>query len=281
MCPLLKSQRSIGFNYHLRAMNGQNHYASSMLSKDSSHRHAVILAGGKGTRLLPYTIVVPKPMLPIGDIPVIEIISRQLKYFGFENVTVSLGHLSGMIRLFLESKNQADDLPSFEFFEESSALGTSGPLRAINPSEENFLAINGDIITTLDMRKMYEYHIQEDACLTIGVRLTQYQLPLGSVEVDSKSHVLGFKEKPVVTHLDNIGTYVYSKRALKYIDSNERIDVNHLVERLLSAGEKVLAFRSDGPYFWIDIGTHADYEKANKEFEQIKEMMPFLKSERG
>lgn len=249
-----------------------------MSRETSSQCRAVILAGGKGTRLLPYTIVVPKPMLPIGEIPIIEIISRQLKYYGFEEITVSLGHLSGMIRLYLEGKSGDEGLPHFDFFQEEFPLGTSGPLKAIFPEEENFLAINGDILTTLNMREMYKKHISEMATLTIGVRQTNYTLPLGSIEIDENSHITAFKEKPTVTHLDNIGAYVYSKKALEYIDSGEKIDVNILVERLLLAGEKVLAYRSDGPYFWIDIGTHADYEKANKEFEEIRKLMPFLQT---
>jgi NDP-sugar pyrophosphorylase family protein len=248
-----------------------------MLNKESPKGlRAVILAGGKGTRLLPYTIVVPKPMLPIGEIPIIEIISRQLNFYGFDRVVVSLGHLSGMIKLYLEGKPQEFGLPHFDYFEEDSALGTSGPLKAINPAEEHFLAINGDILTTLNMREMYDKHVLENATLTIGVRQTNYQLPLGSIEIDESSQVIAFKEKPTVTHLDNIGAYVYSKRALKFIEPNEKIDVNILVERLLAAGEKVLAYRSDGPYFWIDIGTHADYEKANIEFEELRKLMPFL-----
>ena len=249
-----------------------------MPSESQSQRRAVILAGGKGTRLLPYTIVVPKPMLPIGEIPIIEIISRQLNYYGFDELTISLGHLSGMIKLYLEGKSETDGLPHFDFYQEDIALGTSGPLKAISPREEHFFAINGDILTTLNMREMYEKHILENATLTIGVRLTQYQLPLGSIEVDGNSQVTGFKEKPTVTHLDNIGAYVYSRKALDYIQPDEKIDVNILVERLLAAGEKVLAYRSDGPYFWIDIGTHADYEKANKEFEEIRKLMPFLEA---
>jgi NDP-sugar pyrophosphorylase family protein len=247
------------------------------VTKQASHnRRAVILAGGKGTRLLPYTIVVPKPMLPIGEIPIIEIIARQLKYFGFDQVTISLGHLSGMIKLYLEGMSVSESLPHFDFFEEEMALGTSGPLKAISPTEENFLAINGDILTTLNMEEMYNKHIEEDAILTIGVRLTHYKLPLGSIEFDADSKVTAFVEKPTVTHFDNIGAYVYSKRALSYISKDEKLDVNILVEKLLKAGEKVMVFRSDGPYFWIDIGTHADYEKANKEFEEIRKLMPFL-----
>lgn len=243
-----------------------------------SMNKAIILAGGKGTRLLPYTIVVPKPMLPIGEIPIIEIISKQLFYYGFDQVTVSLGHLSGMIQLFLQSKKEKAGFPEFTFFQEDEPLGTSGPIKAINPKEDNFLVINGDILTTLDMRKMFEQHLKEKACLTVGVRLTDYTLPLGSISVDDNSNITSFIEKPKVTHLDNIGAYAYSSRVLEYINPGERIDVNILIDRLLKANEKVMAFRSDGPYYWIDIGTHADYEKANSNFSNIIKSMPFLES---
>jgi NDP-sugar pyrophosphorylase family protein len=239
---------------------------------------AIILAGGKGTRLLPYTIVVPKPMLPIGEIPIIEIIARQLFYYGFSEVTISLGHLSGLIQTFLESKKNEKGFPSFHFVQENSPLGTSGPIKAINPTEDNFLVINGDILTTLNMRDMYDRHIKEKACLTVGVRLTEYQLPLGSITVDQNANITNFIEKPVVTHLDNIGAYVYSSRALEFVKPNEKIDVNILIERLIQSKEKVIAFRSDGPYYWIDIGTHADYEKANSNFSTIVKSMPFLDS---
>ena len=240
---------------------------------------AVILAGGKGTRLLPYTIVVPKPMLPIGDISIIEIISRQLKYYGFYDVVVSLGHLSGVIELFLESKRSDPGLPTFKYFTEIEALGTSGSIRAINPSNQNFLVINGDILTTLDMRKMMTCHEEHSAVLTIGTRDTEYQLPLGSIEVNEEGYVTEFTEKPKYKLIDNIGAYIYSKKVLEYIAPNERIDVNVLVHRLLDNKEKVLAFKSDGPYFWIDIGTHADYERANNEFHLIQDQFPFLKGE--
>ncbi len=239
---------------------------------------AIVLAGGKGTTLLPYTIGVPKPMLPIGEIPIIEIISKQLAYYGFDQVTVSLGHLSGMIKLFLESKKRQKGFPTFEFFQEDQPLGTSGPIKAIDPKEENFLVINGDILTTLDMRKMFDQHLAEKACLTVGVRLTDYTLPLGSISVDDNLNITSFIEKPTVTHLDNIGAYAYSSKVLQYINPGEKIDVNILIERLLKAKEKVMAFRSDGPYYWIDIGTHADYEKANSNFAALVKSMPFLES---
>jgi len=243
----------------------------------SDQNKAIILAGGRGTRLLPYTIVVPKPMLPIGEMPIIEIIALQLKYHGFENVTVSLGHLSDMIKLFLETKKDKVGMPNFEFITETIPLGTSGPIKAVNPKENNFLVLNGDILTTLNFREMFNQHLKERATLTVGVRKTEYQLPLGSISIDENSYITDFVEKPISTHLDNIGAYVYSSRVLDYIGKDEKIDVNILIERLLNAKEKVFAFRSDGPYYWIDIGTHADYEKANMNFSEIIQSMPFIK----
>lgn len=237
---------------------------------------AIILAGGKGTRLLPYTIVMPKPMLPIGEIPVIEIISRQLKFHGFDKVVISLGHLSGVIKLFLESKAGEPGLPDFDFFTEEKALGTSGSLKAIDPEDEDFLVINGDILTTLNLGSMFENHKERGAMLTIGTRRTEYQLPLGSITLDADGYVTDFHEKPKLQFIDNIGAYVYSRKVLDYIRPEERIDVNTLVKRLLKDGQKVLAFLSEGPYFWIDIGTHADYERANTEFHKIQDQFPFL-----
>jgi NDP-sugar pyrophosphorylase family protein len=239
-------------------------------------RRAIILAGGKGTRLLPYTVVIPKPMLPIGDVPVIEIISRQLKYFGFDEVVVSLGHLSDIIRVFLESKSGDEELPKFHFYKETSSLGTSGSIREINLEDDNFAVINGDILTTLDIKKMFDEHCRQNAILTIGIRKTEYQLPLGSITTDEDGYLQSFTEKPKLTFLDNIGAYIYSKNIYKYMEPNTKLDVNVLVQILLSAGEKIFTYRNDGPYFWIDIGTHADYERANKEFSLIRDQFPFI-----
>ena len=237
---------------------------------------AIILAGGKGTRLLPYTIVIPKPMLPIGEIPVIEIISRQLKFHGFDRVVISLGHLSGVIKLFLESKSGDAGFPEFDFYTEHKALGTSGSVKAIGIDDEDFLVINGDILTTLNLREMFKLHQEKGALLTIGTRKTEYQMPVGSIKLNKEGYVTDFDEKPKLEFIDNIGAYVYSRKVLRYINPDERIDVNVLVKRLLADHQKVLAFLSEGPYFWIDIGTHADYEKANLEFHKIQDQFPYL-----
>ena len=250
------------------------------MSKVAPGRQAVILAGGKGTRLHPYTVVIPKPMLPIGDYPIIEIIARQLAHFGFTDVTISLGHLSGMIELFLKSLPEDTNLPNFTYYVEKSPLGTSGPVKAIKPDQENFMVINGDILTTLNMKNMFTEHEKSGAAMTVATRTTSYTLPLGSLILSETLEVKDFQEKPTYTLFDNIGAYVYSQRALKYMKDNEKIDVNILIHRLIEAGEKVMAFRSDGPYYWIDIGTHADYEKANSQFKDLLEELPFLPQRR-
>ena len=239
---------------------------------------AAILAGGKGTRLLPYTIVIPKPMLPVGNIPVIEIIARQLKYHGFDQVTISLGHMSGVIENFLKSHSNTQILPEFSFFQEKAPLGTSGAVPYLFDSQdEDLLVINGDVICTLDMSEMFRRHKERNSILTLGIRKTSHTLPLGSVTLDEKGYVKKFEEKPTLAFLDNIGVYAYSRRIKDYINDAERIDVNFLVDRLISAGEKVDTFLSEGLYYWIDIGTHADYEKANKEIDGILGEMPYMK----
>lgn len=239
---------------------------------------AAILAGGKGTRLLPYTIVIPKPMLPVGNIPVIEIIARQLKHHGFEEVTISLGHMSELIENFLRSHSNDELLPKFSFFKESTPLGTSGAIPFIfQTGDRDLLVVNGDVITTLDMRTMFKRHQERNSILTLGIRRTSHTLPLGSVTVDKSGYINRFEEKPTLEFLDNIGVYVYSHRISEYIGENERIDINLLVDRLIEAKEKVDTYLSEGLYYWIDIGTHADYEKANKEIDSIIGKMPYMK----
>ncbi len=239
-------------------------------------KRAVILAGGKGTRLRPYTVVFPKPLLPIGDKPILETILRQLYYFGFTNATLSLGYMSDLIQSYFEGAN-LDNIPELEYYTEEKPLGTSGSIKAINPDEENFLVMNGDILSTLDLKELFEFHVKSSAIMTLAVRKANFQLPLGIIEFDDQGLVKKFKEKPLIEHYDNVGIYIYNKKVLSYMDSEKRCDVNDLVNTLIKNGEKVAAFRSQPQYYWIDIGRHGDYETANEEFSKIKDAFPFLK----
>ena len=239
-------------------------------------RKAIVLAGGLGTRLRPYTVVFPKPMLPIGGRPILETILRQLHHYGFSNATLSLGYMSGVVQSYFEGSD-VKGIPILEYFVEKIPLGTAGPVKAIDPKEENFLVMNGDILTTLDLDSLFDYHVASGALLTLAVRKADYQLPLGIIEFDADGMVKEFKEKPTVSHFDNVGIYVYSRKVLSHMRPGLRCDVNDLVNQLIKEGERVAAFRSEEPYYWIDIGRHGDYETANEEFDKVRDAFPFLR----
>jgi len=240
-------------------------------------RRAIVLAGGKGTRLKPYTVVFPKPMLPIGGKPILETILRQLSYFNFGKVTLSLGYMPEIIQTYFEAIDSKERLPLLDYFIEDKELGTAGPVKAIDPEENDFLVMNGDILSTLNLKALFDFHVTSGAILTLAVRHKEYQLPLGVIEFDDDGNISAFKEKPIVSYFDNLGIYIYNHKVLKYIENGARCDVNDLVNLLIKKGEKVAAYQSEDPYYWIDIGRHGDYELANEEFEKISEQFVFLK----
>jgi NDP-mannose synthase len=229
---------------------------------------AVIFAGGKGTRLEPYTLVYPKPMLPVGGSPIIETIIRQLAYYGFDEIIVSLGYLGGMIRLYFAETSRIPAGVAIRYVEESEPLGTAGAIGIIDGLADNFLAINGDILTTLNYRDFFDFHVRKNATFSIAVGVKSVSLPLGILELDGDDRVTKFTEKPTFEYLDNIGIYVYNRRVTRYIQRGQRLDLNILVDRVLGNGESICGFRSSDPYYWIDIGHHADFETANLEFEK-------------
>lgn len=241
-------------------------------------RRAIILAGGKGTRLRPYTVVFPKPMLPIGGMPILEIILRQLSFYDFGKATLSLGYMPAIIQTYFEALESKKGLPSLNFYIELKALGTAGPVKAIAPEEENFLVMNGDVLSTLNLKALFDFHEANESALTLAVRHMEYQLPLGVIEFDDNGNLTAFREKPVVSYFDNLGIYIYSRRVLPYIADETRCDVNDLVNLLIEKGEKVTAYQSEDPYYWIDIGRHGDYEQANDEFDKISNHFTFLKN---
>jgi NDP-mannose synthase len=238
---------------------------------------AVILCGGKGSRLYPYTVVMPKPMLPIGNMPIVEIISRQLNYYGFDDVVVSLGHNTHIIKHFLEGISGDPGLPKYRFVEESEPLGTAGPVGLLEEAPDNFLVMNGDILTNVALDEFFKFHLDKQAAFSICIRSTNYTLPFGSVEIDSDNNVKRFVEKPKIELLDNIGIYAYSQKALEYVKPNTQLYVNDLVQQLVEAGEKVCSYLDTSPYYWIDIGSHADYDKANFDLNNVISEFPYLK----
>ena len=193
---------------------------------------AIILAGGKGTRLAPYTTVFPKPMVPIDSKPILEIIIRQLIYYGFRDIILTVGYLSELIQAYFQSANKLTNV-NFTYIKENKPTGTAGSLRSIPNLTETFLVVNGDILTTLDYTKVINYHREKDGILTIGMYKKRVKMDLGVIETDENNFLLSYTEKPEKVYDVSMGIYVYEPAVLKYIEPDCYLDFPNLVLRLL------------------------------------------------
>jgi NDP-sugar pyrophosphorylase family protein len=221
---------------------------------------AVILAGGKGTRLRPYTTILPKPLVPMGDRPILEIIIRQLAKHGFKRIDLIVGHLGGLIKVYLDGIELPEGL-ELHYFWEDQPLGTAGALRQIEDLDENFLAMNGDVLTTLDFAQLLRFHTGQGAALTIATHRQMVDLELGVIE--SKDGVVtGYIEKPTLPFDVSMGVYAYSPSVLSDIPLSY-FDFPQLVNALLEKGETVAVYT--GPGMWFDIGTVSEHERATAE----------------
>jgi NDP-mannose synthase len=227
---------------------------------------AIILAGGKGARLKPYTVVFPKPMVPIGDYPILEIVIRQLKYFGFTDITLAVGHLKELLQAFFDNGSRWNVKISYSM--EDKPLGTAAPLRLVKNVENDFLVMNGDILTNLDYRNFFEYHRKNNALCTIASYSKQVKIDLGILEADQDNQLRNYIEKPALHYNVSMGVYAFKKEALDFIPENRYFDFPDLIKTLLANGKKVLQYPFDG--YWLDIGRPEDYERAADEFEKCK-----------
>ena len=227
---------------------------------------AVILAGGKGTRLRPYTTVFPKPLMPVGDKPILEIIICQLKSCGLGEIIITVGHLGELITNFFGDGSKLG--VNIKYAKEDQPLGTAGGLGLIKEElKDTFLMINGDTLTALSFTGLINYHKRNGAIATIALKKREVYIDFGVVELDSSNNIKGYTEKPTVNYLVSMGVCVFEPRVLKYIKSRERLDFPDLIKTLISNGETVKGFVFDG--YWLDIGRPDDYEKANREIEEI------------
>lgn len=227
---------------------------------------AVILAGGKGTRLRPYTTVLPKPLMPIGDMPILEIMLRQMKCAGVNEVILTVGHLAELLRAFFNDGKQLGLKIDYSY--EEKPLGTAGPLSLIGDLKNTFLVSNGDVLTTLSLSDLISYHKNMGAVATIAMHARQVKIDLGVLEFDQGFQLTGYIEKPTYNFHVSMGIYVFEPQVLAYIPPNEYLDFPDLVLKLIQAGEKVVGFPFDG--YWQDLGRPDDYEQAVIEFEQMR-----------
>ena len=227
---------------------------------------AVILAGGLGTRLKPYTTVFPKPLMPIGESPILEIIIKQLKAKGFDEITLAVGHLSELIMAFFNNGSKYG--LKIEYSKEEKKLGTAGGLGLLkNKLEDDFLVMNGDVLTGLDFSEFLEFHKKTGSIATIALNRRHVDIDFGVVELDENRTLIGYIEKPKIDYLVSMGVYAFNESILEYIPSHEYLDIPDLMKRLLSEGEKVNGFIHDG--YWLDIGRPDDYIKANEDIQKI------------
>jgi NDP-sugar pyrophosphorylase family protein len=233
----------------------------------------VILAGGEGTRLRPYTIVLPKPLMPIADRPVLDIVIRQLKAHGFERITMATGYLGELIEAFLRDGAQYG-LP-IDYHLEREPLGTVGALALIDGlAEQDVLVMNGDVLTDIDYRALLDRHCELGAAATIATKIRHVQITLGVLRLedqDDPTRVTGYDEKPTIDFTASMGVYCFAPRALDYIERGERLDFPDLILRLVAAGETVRVWPSAD--YWLDIGRHDDYEQAQEEFAAVRDRL--------
>jgi dTDP-glucose pyrophosphorylase/CBS domain-containing protein len=222
---------------------------------------AVIMAGGMGTRLMPLTENMPKPMLPIGDKPMLEHIISQLRDAGIRQVNLSTHHLSEQIKEHFQEGQEHD--VRIDYLREPVPLGTAGSLRLIDQPKETLLVVNGDILTTLDYRAMLAFHQKHQADLTVAVRLYDVKVPYGVVQVEETA-VTGLIEKPTYTFAVNAGIYCLEPGACELIPLNCRFDMTELVEALIRKGRSVVSFPIHE--YWVDVGQPDDYARAQRDF---------------
>ncbi len=226
----------------------------------------VILAGGKGTRLKPYTTIFPKPLMPISDMPILEVVLRQLKFFGFKHITLSVNHMAKLIQTFFGNGERFG--LDICYCMEDSPLGTAGSLSLIDNLTDNFLVMNGDLLTTIDYSQMVQKHIQSGAEATIGVFPREVKIDFGVLDIAEDGTLRDYREKPQFEYLVSMGVNAFNKSVLEYIQKNQYLDIPTLMMTLKNSGKTISTFRSECE--WLDIGRPDDYEDAIDLFEKSK-----------
>lgn len=230
---------------------------------------AVVLAGGKGTRLAPYTKILPKPLMPIGDMPILEILLRQMKRSGIDDVILTVGNLSELLRAFFQDGSRFGLKIHYSY--EDCPLGTAGPLSLIGDLEDTFLVSNGDVLTTLDIHALIDYHRKHKAIATIASHVRNVHIDLGVIRTTLENEIIGYIEKPTYELFVSMGIYVFEPSILSYIEYKRYLDFPDLVLKLIEAGERVMSYPYGG--YWMDLGRIEDYEQAVKDFETLKDQL--------
>ncbi len=232
---------------------------------------AIVLAGGKGTRLEPYTTILPKPLMPIGDMPILEVLLRQMKCAGINHVVLTVGHLASLLRAYFGDGAHWD--LDITYSQEQIPLGTAGPIALVKGLDKTFLVTNGDVLTNLDLKKLIAFHKKTGGIATIAAHRRQVKIDLGVIQWNGDDQISGYIEKPTTDYTVSMGMYVFEPRLLDYIPVGEYLDFPDLILKLIASGEKVCGYTFDG--YWMDLGRPDDYIQANQDFSNMrKQFLP-------
>ena len=223
---------------------------------------AVILAGGKGTRLAPYTTILPKPLLPVGEMPILEIIIRQLRSYGIKDIILCVGHLGSLLEAYFGSGKKWDVTITYSY--ESKPLGTATPMALIKGLDSTFLLMNGDIMTTLDYGKMIKFHQRHGQLVTVGVGQKKVKINLGVLKSGIDGVIEDYIEKPELSYAISMGIYVFEPKVIELIDPDQKLDLPDLVLKLIKAKKKVMGFKTQCQ--WLDLGYPEDFARAVEMF---------------
>lgn len=229
-------------------------------------RLAVILAGGLGTRLRPYTVVLPKPLMPVGESPILEIIIQQLKLHRFDEIVLAVNHQADILKAYFGNGERLGVSISYSL--ENTPLGTMGPLRLIDDLPDNFIIMNGDILCDLNYGSFFEGHIKRGSVFSISAATRTHTIDYGVLECDPESNLSGFREKPTSNFLVSMGVYCANRAILSEIPPNTQYGFDKLMLNLLSKDRKVHVARHEG--YWLDIGRPDDYHRAVDEWPALK-----------
>jgi NDP-sugar pyrophosphorylase family protein len=228
---------------------------------------AVILAGGLGTRLKPYTTVIPKPIVPVGEKAIMEIVINQLVSYGFTRATLAVNHLAQLIMAYFGNGERYGLQIEYSF--EDKPLGTIGPLKLIQHLPDNFLVMNGDILTDFDFESFYKKHVESGAIATIATYERDVKIDFGVLHYDATNNMIDrFTEKPTHHYSVSMGIYAFSNRILNFVPEDQAYGFDQLMLDMIANNEEIQAYPFDG--YWLDIGRPDDYEKAGREYPTMK-----------
>jgi NDP-sugar pyrophosphorylase family protein len=225
-------------------------------------KQAVILAGGEGRRLLPYTKILPKPLWPVGELPIVEILIRQLVKAGIKDIILAVGYQAETIKMILGDGRQFG--AGIRYSEEKKPLGTAAPLKKIKKLDQNFLVLNGDLLTDLPFRDFADFHLKNEALATVAIYKRSIKVNFGVVKT-SKGRIDEYLEKPVLNYSVSMGIYAFNKAVLKYIPAR-KFDFPELVDKLIAINLNPAVYRFNGR--WLDVGRPDDWEKADRLFQK-------------